>query len=53
MTHESLVFLAKTAGLVWMMGFFAIVVVRAYSPSRRAAYERAARSVLEEPARHD
>ena len=45
-SHDDLVFLAKTAGLIWMMGFFVIVVVLAYRPSRRAAHERAARSIL-------
>ncbi len=46
MTHDILVFLAKTFGLLWMMGFFAVVVVLAYRPSRKAAYERAARSII-------
>ena len=46
MTHDTLVFIAKTFGLIWMMGFFLIVVVRAYSPGRRAAHDRAARSIL-------
>ena len=46
MTHDMLVYLSKTVGLVWLAGFFAIVVIRAYSPSRRTAYDAAARSVL-------
>ncbi|MBS0564850.1 MAG: cbb3-type cytochrome c oxidase subunit 3 [Proteobacteria bacterium] len=46
MSHELLVYLAKTFGLIWMMGFFLIVVVRTYAPSRRAAMDRAARSIL-------
>ncbi len=46
MTHDLLVYLSKTVGLVWLMGFFVIVVIRAYNPARRAAYEAAARSVL-------
>ena len=45
-SHETLVLLAKTFGLFWMMVFFVIVVVLAYRPSRKAAHERAARSVL-------
>ncbi|MEP0321922.1 cbb3-type cytochrome c oxidase subunit 3 [Bauldia litoralis] len=45
-THEMTVFAAKTIGLAWMMGFFLIVVIRAYWPSRKAAHERAARSIL-------
>ena len=46
MTHDMMVFIAKTFGLLWMMGFFAVVVVLAYRPSRKAAHERAARSIL-------
>ncbi|MFV0336533.1 MAG: CcoQ/FixQ family Cbb3-type cytochrome c oxidase assembly chaperone [Tropicimonas sp.] len=45
-THELLLYLSKTVGLIWLMGFFLIVVIRAYSPSRRAAHEAAARSIL-------
>jgi cbb3-type cytochrome oxidase subunit 3 len=48
MTHDILVYLAKTVGLIWLMGFFLIVVIRAYSPSRRKAYDAAARSILPE-----
>ncbi|GKY87482.1 cbb3-type cytochrome oxidase subunit 3 [Sinisalibacter aestuarii] len=46
MTHDILVYLSKTVGLIWLMGFFLIVVIRAYSPSRREAHEAAARSIL-------
>lgn len=46
MTHDILVYLSKTVGLIWLMGFFLIVVIRAYSPSRRKVYDVAARSVL-------
>ncbi|WP_272002373.1 cbb3-type cytochrome oxidase subunit 3 [Roseovarius sp. ZX-A-9] len=53
MTYETLAFLAKTFGPIWMMGFFLIVVIRAYSPKRRAAHERAARSILKEQAPED
>lgn len=45
-THETLVFIAKTVGLLWMMGFFIIVLILTYRPSRKAAHERAARSIL-------
>lgn len=51
MTHETLVMIAKTFGPIWMMGFLLIVVIRAYSPSRRAAHDRAARSILKPDAR--
>lgn len=47
MTHDTLVYLSKTVGLIWLMGFFVIVVIRAYSPSRRNAHEAAARSILQ------
>lgn len=46
MTHDTLVYLSKTVGLIWLMGFFLIVLIRTYNPRRRADYERAARSVL-------
>ncbi|MBC7285398.1 cbb3-type cytochrome c oxidase subunit 3 [Hoeflea sp.] len=46
MSHDTLVFIAKTFGLIWLLGFFLIVVVRAYRPSARAAQDRAARSIL-------
>ncbi|TNF17288.1 MAG: cbb3-type cytochrome c oxidase subunit 3 [Rhodobacteraceae bacterium] len=48
MSHDLLVYLSKTVGLVWLMGFFVIVVIRAYSPKRKAAHDRAARSILGE-----
>lgn len=48
MTHDILVYLSKTVGLIWLMGLFLVVVIRAYSPSRRKAYDAAARSILPE-----
>ncbi|MCA0424648.1 MAG: cbb3-type cytochrome c oxidase subunit 3 [Proteobacteria bacterium] len=54
MMHDTLIYLAKTVGLAWLMGFFLIVVIRAYNPARRAAYEAAARSILpDEGRRHE
>ncbi len=53
MTHDLLVYLAKTVGLIWLMGFFLIVVFRTYSPSRRRGYDRAARSILGEDSAGD
>ncbi|MBU3030600.1 cbb3-type cytochrome oxidase subunit 3 [Paracoccus marinaquae] len=47
MSYDQLVYLSQTVGLIWLMGFFLIVLIRAYSPSRRASYEAAARSILE------
>lgn len=48
MTYETLAFLAKTLGPIWMMGFFVIVIIRAYNPKRREGHERAANSILTE-----
>ena len=48
MTHEMLVYLSKTVGLIWLMGFFVIVVIRAYNPRRRKGYEAVARSILQD-----
>ena len=53
MSHDVLVYLAKTVGLIWLMGFFLVVVIRVYSPSRRRAYDRAARSILKHEDGHD
>ncbi|MEI4264303.1 cbb3-type cytochrome oxidase subunit 3 [Roseovarius sp. D0-M9] len=46
MSYDVLVYLAKTIGLFWMMGFFIIVVIIAYNPKRRAAHDYAAQSIL-------
>lgn len=46
MSYDLLAYLAKTFGLFWMMGFFVIVVIRAYNPKRHAAHDHAARSIL-------
>lgn len=46
MTYDLLVYLSKTVGLIWLFGFFVLVVIWAYSPSRRGVYETAARSIL-------
>ena len=46
MSHDTLVLLAKTFGPVWMLGILLIVAIRAYAPSRKAAHDRAARSIL-------
>ncbi|GAB1478638.1 hypothetical protein MASR2M74_11860 [Paracoccaceae bacterium] len=46
MSHDLAVFLAKTFGLFYLMGFFILVVIHTLRPSGRAAAERAAHSVL-------
>ncbi|WP_140848892.1 cbb3-type cytochrome c oxidase subunit 3 [Paracoccus sp. FO-3] len=53
MSHDTLVFVAKTFGPIWMMGFFLIVAIRAYNPKRRAEQERIARSILPEQRAED
>lgn len=53
MSHETLVFIAKTFGVIWMMGFLIVVTVLAFRPSKRAAHEHAARSILESSDRED
>lgn len=51
--HDVLVHVAKTFGLIWMMGFFLVVVWLAYRPRAKAAHDRAARSVLAEARAED
>lgn len=46
MTHETLVMIAKTFGLFYLMGFFLIVVFQTCRPSRKARADHAARSIL-------
>lgn len=46
MSHETLVIIAKTVGLAYLMAFFLIVVIQTYRPSRKKAAEHAARSIL-------
>mgnify|MGYP006179083875 CR=1 FL=1 len=38
--------LAKTFGLFYLMGFFILIVIHTYRPSRKSAAERAAASIL-------
>lgn len=46
MTHETYVIIAKTFGLLYLMGFFGVVVFQTCRPSRKARAEHAARSIL-------
>lgn len=46
MSHDTLVIIAKTAGLVYLMTFFLIVLVHTYLPSRKKAADHAAHSIL-------
>ena len=46
--HEDLVWLAKSAGLFYLIGLSVIVLVYVYWPSNKKRFERAAASVLNE-----
>ncbi len=46
MSHALALFLAKTFGLFYLMGFFILIVIHTYRPSRKAAADRAAKSIL-------
>lgn len=47
MSHDLLVMIAKSFGLLYLMGFFIIVVIHTYLPSRRAQADHVARSILD------
>ena len=47
MTHDFALMLAKTFGLIYLMGFFVLVVLHTYRPSGKAKADRAANSILE------
>jgi len=46
MSHDTLVLIAKTVGLAYLMVFFLIVMVQTYRPSRKKAADHAALSIL-------
>ena len=46
MTHETFVLIARAFGLFYLMGFFRIVVIQPFRPSRKANAGHAARSIL-------
>ena len=46
MSHDFALFLAKTVGLFYLMGFFILIVIHTYRPSRKALADRAAQSIL-------
>lgn len=46
MSHDLALFLAKTVGLFYLMGFFILIVIHTYWPSRKAGADRAASSIL-------
>lgn len=46
MSHDTALFVAKTFGLFYLLGFFILIVIHTYRPSRKAGADRAARSIL-------
>jgi len=46
MSHDFALFLAKTFGLFYLMGFFILIVIHTYRPSLKARADKAARSIL-------
>jgi len=48
MTHEIAVELALNSGLVYFLGFFALVLVYVLWPSNRATFDRAAKLPLDQ-----
>ena len=46
MSHDLALFIAKTFGVFYLMGFFILIVIHTYRPSRKAAADRAATSIL-------
>ena len=47
MSHDLALFLAKTFGLFYLMGFFLCVVAYAFWPSNRKRFDRAKTSILD------
>jgi len=45
--HGFLVLMAKTFGLLWMMGFFLVAAWYAYRPANRRRHEAAGQSILD------
>ena len=47
-THDTLVWLAKSAGLFYLIGLSLIVLAYTFWPSNKKRFERAALSILDE-----
>ncbi|MBB5221601.1 cytochrome c oxidase cbb3-type subunit 4 [Amaricoccus macauensis] len=47
-SHDTLVVIAKTVGLFLLIAMFLAAVVYAFWPSKKAKFDRAARSVLDD-----
>ena len=48
MLHDDLVWLAKSAGLFYLVGLSIIIVAWVYWPSNKKRYERAAATILQD-----
>jgi cytochrome c oxidase cbb3-type subunit 4 len=48
MAHETLVALAKSFGLFWLIGLSIAITVYAYWPSLGKRFDKAARSILDD-----
>ncbi len=46
MSHDFALMLAKTFGLIYLMGFFVLVILHTYRPSGKAKAQHAANSIL-------
>ena len=49
MQHETLVVIAKTFGLFYMIALSIVVVIYACRPSAKRQFQRAAESILQDP----
>jgi cytochrome c oxidase cbb3-type subunit 4 len=47
-THDSLVWLSKSAGLFYLIGLSLLVLAYTFWPSNKKRFDRAALSILEE-----
>lgn len=47
-THDLLVYVAKTHGLFYLIGFSILALVYCYWPSNRKRFDKAAKSVLDD-----
>jgi cytochrome c oxidase cbb3-type subunit 4 len=47
MLHDDLVWLAKSAGLFYLVGLSILIVAWVYWPSNKKRYERAAAAILD------
>ncbi len=48
MMHDDLVWLAKSAGLFYLLGLSILIVAWVYWPSHRKRYEQAATAILQD-----